>query len=149
MQQSVHFHLNKHELYFDQFPHTREQVAQFKGYVAALPLNKDLRHKNLKIDPSHITEVDSKEHVLLQCVDIVLGEMAFRLNDMHKEKPEDARIRGKRTIAKDKLYRHILAEIQTLKPALNPKISTAREPFPSGSWSMPYRHWAFEPKSTT
>ena len=133
-------------LHFDQFPDTREQVAQFKGYIAALPLNKDLRHKNLLIDRSHISEINSKEHTLLQCVDIVLGAMAFRLNDLHLEKPEGSRVRGKRTIAKEKLYRHILSEIRTMKPHLNPKISTACEPFPEGSWSMPYRHWLFQPK---
>jgi hypothetical protein len=133
-------------LFFDQFPHTREQAAQFKAFIHALPLNRHLEHSKLKIDLSHITEVDSKEHTLLQCVDIVLGAMAFRLNDLHKVKPEGKRIRGKRTIAKDRLYRHILAEIRTLKPALNPKISTANEPFPGGSWSMPYRHWSFKPK---
>ena len=135
-------------LFFDQFPHTREQVTQFKGFIAGLPVGKDLRHKNLKIDPSHITEVDSKEHVLLQCVDIVLGAMAFRLNEQHLEKPQGVRTRGKRTIAKDKLYRHILAEIHTLKPALNPKISTRNEPFPEGAWSMPYRHWSFKPRAS-
>lgn len=134
-------------LFFDQFPHTREQVAQFKGFIAGLPVCKELRHKNLKIDSSHITEVDSKEHVLLQCVDIVLGAMAFRLNEQNNEKTEGSRTRGKRTIAKDKLYRHILAEIRTLKPALNPKISTACQPFPEGAWSMPYRHWSFKPKA--
>lgn len=45
-------------------------------------------------------------------------------------------------------YRHILAEVRTLKPALNPKISTACEPFPEGGWSMPYRHWSFKPRTT-
>jgi len=135
-------------LFFDQFPHTREQVVQFKRFIAGLPLSMELRDKNLKIDPSHITEVDSKEHVLLQCVDIVLGAMAFRLNEQHLDKPEGARTRGKRTIAKDKLYRHVLGEIRTLKPALNPKISTACEPFPEGRWSMPYRHWSFKPKAS-
>jgi len=134
-------------LFFDQFPHTREQVAQFKGFIAGLPLSKELRGKNLKIDPSHVTEIDSKEHVLLQCLDIVLGAMAFRLNEQHLEKPAGQRKRGKRTIAKDALYRHILAEIFTLKPNLNPKISTTSEPFPEGSWSMPYRHWSFKPRS--
>lgn len=133
-------------LFFDQFPDTREQAAQFKEFIHALQVNRRLEHSRLKIDPSHITEVDSKEHTLLQCVDIVLGSMAFRLNDQHKVKPEGSRVRGKRTIAKDRLYRHILAEIRTLKPALNPKISTACEPFPGGAWSMPYRHWSFQPK---
>ena len=80
------------------------------------------------------------------CSLFVLGAMAFRLNELNKEKPEGSRTRGKRTIAKDHLYRHILSEIRTLKPAMNPKISTACEPFPVGSWSMPYRHWAFKPK---
>lgn len=135
-------------LFFDQFPDTREQAAHFKAYIAALPLNKELKHKNIAIDPSHISEVNSKEHVLLQCVDIVLGAMSFRLNDLHLVKPEGSRSLGKRTIAKNKLYRHILTEIRTMKPHLNPKISTGCHPypFPEGRWSMPYRHWLFQPK---
>lgn len=134
-------------LHFDQFPHTREKVQQFKGFIGALPQAAALRDARLRLSPDHITEVDSKEHVLLQCVDLVLGAMAFRLNDMHLVKPEGKRNRGKRTIAKDRLYRHILAEIHTLKPALNPKISTAAEPWPEGCWLMPYRHWSFEPRN--
>jgi len=133
-------------LFFDQFPDTREQATHFKTYIAELPKSKSFKQKGLRIDPSHITEIDSKEHVLLQCLDLVLGSMAFRLNEKNKIKPEGSRTRGKRTIAKDKLYRHILSEIRTLKPSLNPKISTASEPFPEGAWSMPYRHWAFKPK---
>jgi len=134
-------------LFFDQFPHTREKVTQFKGFLGGLPEGAQLRHVGLHLSPDHITEVDSSEHVLIQCVDMVLGAMAFRLNDMHLVKPEGKRTRGKRTLAKDRLYRHILAEIHTLKPALNPKISTAAEPFPQGSWSMPYRHWLFVPNT--
>lgn len=133
-------------LHFDQFPHTREKVQQFKGFLGALPEAAGLREVGLLLSPDHITELDSKEHVLLQCVDLVLGAMAFRLNDMHLVKAEGQRTRGKRTLAKDRLYRHILGEIRTLKPALNPKISTAAEPWPEGKWSMPYRHWSFEPK---
>ena len=134
-------------LFFDQFPHTREKVIQFKGVLGALPEAPRLRHARLHVSPDHITEVDSKEHVLLQCVDLVLGAMAFRLNEMHLIKPAGQRQRGKRTVAKDRLYRHILAEICTLKPAFNPKISTAAQPFPEGAWSMPYRHWLFVPQS--
>ena len=138
-------HETRLRLFLDQLPHTAEHTAQFKAFIAALPLNHQLRHRRFKLDPSHIAEVDSKQHVLLQCVDIVLGSMAFRFNEKHLEKPPGARTRGKRTIAKDRLYRHILAEIRTLKPHFHPKISTAAEPFPTGTWSMPYRHWLFEP----
>ncbi|MGI8436764.1 MAG: DUF3800 domain-containing protein [Chthoniobacterales bacterium] len=134
-------------LFFDQFPHTREKVTQFKGFLGALPDAAAVRHAKLHLSPDHITEVNSKEHVLLQCVDVVLGAMAFRLNEMHLVKPEGQRQRGKRTVAKDRLYRHTLGEIRTLKPAFNPKISTAAQPFPEGSWSMPYRHWLFVPQS--
>ena len=134
-------------LFLDQLPHTAEKAAQFKGYIAALPNNAKLRPKKLKLDQSHITEIDSKEYVLLQCVDIVLGAMAFRFNEKHLVKPEGQRTRGKRTIAKEKLYKVILKEIRTLKPHFHPKISTASEPRPEGRWSMPYRHWLFEPKS--
>lgn len=133
-------------LFFDQLPHTRERVQQFKGYLDGLPEAQALRHKKIHLHPDHITEVDSKEHVLMQCVDIVTGAMAFRLNDLHLARPEGKRNRGGRTLAKDRLYRHILKEIRTLKPSLNPKISTATEPFPDGTWSMPYRHWVFESK---
>lgn len=134
-------------LFFDQFPHTKERVLQFKGFLSGLPQARELRHVGLHLSADHIAELDSKEHVLLQCVDLVLGAMAFRLNDLHRAKIDGCRTRGKRTIAKDRLYRHILKEIRTLKPALNPKISTAIEPFPEGRWSMPYRHWLFVPKS--
>ena len=134
-------------LYLDKLPHTAEKAAQFKGYIAALPLIAALRPKRLKLHQSHIAEIDSKEHVLLQCVDIVLGSMAFRFNEKHKIKPDGQRIRGKRTIAKENLYKHILSEIRTLKPYFHPKISTKAEPYPEGRWSMPYRHWLFEPKS--
>jgi hypothetical protein len=134
-------------LFLDQLPHTEEHTAQFKSYLAALPLNSQLRHKLLKLDPSHIAEVDSSEHVLLQCVDIILGSMAFRFNEKNLVKVEGTNRRGRRTIAKEKLYKHILAEIRTLKPHFHPKISTASEPFPEGTWSMPYRHWLFKPTS--
>jgi hypothetical protein len=133
-------------LFLDRLPHTQEHTVQFKQFIAALPLHSRLRPARILIDPSHITEVDSKAHVLLQCVDIVLGSMAFRFNKKHLEKLAGERRRGKRTIAKDKLYRHILAEIRTLKPHFHPKISTACTPFPEGRWAMPYRHWLFKPR---
>lgn len=134
-------------LFLDRLPHTEEHTAQFKSYLAALPLNSQLREKRLKMDPSHIAEVDSSEHVSLQCVDIVLGSMAFRFNEKHLVKAEGTPRRGRRTMAKEKLYKHVLAQIRTLKPHFHPKISTACAPFPEGSWSMAYRHWLFKPNS--
>lgn len=54
-----------------------------------------------------IAEVDSKNHVILQCIDIALGSMNFKLNNMDKEKMPNSNRCGKRTIAKEKLYKKI------------------------------------------
>lgn len=102
-------------------------LGEIEAFAMSSSWGKNRRQALLQ-SLDHITEINSKEHVLLQCVDIILGAMAFRLNDLHKVKPEGASRRGKRTLAKDRLYRHILAEIRTLKPSFNPKVSTAREP---------------------
>jgi hypothetical protein len=130
--------------YFDQFPDTGEQVARFKGYIMGLNASTAFENAQLSIAREDFTEVRSHEHPLLQCLDVVLGAMAFRLNDMHKTIPEGSNRRGKRTIAKEKLYDHIRARICRMHPNFNIGITTGggRE----GRWAQPYRHWAFVPK---
>lgn len=130
--------------YFDQFPDTGEQVARFKGYMLGLNASPAFRRGRLTIASEKLTEVRSHEHVLLQCLDVVLGAMAFRLNDLHKAIPAGARRRGKRTVAKEKLYKHILGRIRALYPNFNIGITTGGGP--PGRWEQPYRHWAFVPK---
>lgn len=78
-------------------------------------------------------------------MDIILGAMAFRLNDLHKERPEGSIIRGKRTIAKEKLYKHINNRIRQIYPNFNIGISTTKSPIEK-IWELPYRHWKFIPK---
>lgn len=129
--------------YFDQFPDTGEQVARFRGFILGLNESKPFRNARLSIRESDLTEVRSHDHVILQCLDVVLGAMAFRLNDLHKVRPEGQRQRGSRTIAKEKLYNRIRERIIRLKPNFNIGITTggSRE----DRWSQPYRHWAFVP----
>lgn len=132
-------------LYFDEFPDTGEKVAQFKGFLQGLGEIHTLRKAGVRLLPENIAEVRSNEHILLQCVDVVLGAMQFRLNDRHKLKPPGSRIRGKRTRAKEKLYKHILTQICTLRPNFNCGANTACTP--SERWSAPYLHWNFQPKN--
>jgi len=106
-------------LYFDQFPDTGEKVERFKGYLLGLRESKEFRASNILLAPEDIAEVRSHDHVLAQCLDVVLGAMTFRLNDKHKEKPAGQRLRGKRTRAKEKLYREMLAHIRGIQPGLN------------------------------
>ncbi len=131
------------KLYFDVFPETREAVTQFKGYILGLKDNARIRQAGLTLAAEDIAEIRSHDHVLAQCLDIVLGSMSFRLNDKHKEIPQGQKRRGKRTIAKEKLYKTILAEICRIKPNFNIGISTGMSC--EERWSAPYRHWKFVP----
>lgn len=134
-------------IYFDRLPDTREKNAMFKGHILSLERSPQFRDANIRIKEDQIAEVNSHDHVLLQCLDIVLGSMQFRLNNKHKVKPPGKRFRGKRTIAKEKLYKHILKRIQELYPNFNVGISTGRRNY-KDSWRMPYRHWKFKPKNS-
>lgn len=130
-------------LYFDTFPDTAEKSEQFKGFL--LGLTKTKKWQTVDIRREDITEVRCRDHVLLQCLDIVLGAMSFRLNDKHKAKPAGASRRGKRTIAKEKLYKTILAEIRNIHPGFNVGVST-RTPYGLRQrWEDPYLHWKFVP----
>ncbi|GAX89118.1 DUF3800 domain-containing protein [Effusibacillus lacus] len=131
-------------LYFDELPVAPANRDIFKDFIHGLQWSEDFRSANLSIERHNITEVKSDEHVILQYMDIVLGAMYFRLNNLHKEKPEGSRIRGKRTIAKEKLYKHINKRIRNIYPNFNIGISTGVRSY-EDRWNHPYRHWLFVP----
>ena len=142
-----HLHPEVHlRLYFDQFPDTSERAEQFKGYLAGLEKMKHFEQARIHIREGDITEVKSHDHVLLQGLDVILGAMVFRLNNRHKAIPEGQQRRGKRTVAKEKLYKHILAEVKTVYPGFNIGISTGTEN-ENSYWKDAYRHWRFVPKN--
>jgi hypothetical protein len=132
-------------LYFDKLPDSKIKNEQFLNYIYGLQSLSGFRKANLKIRREDIAEVNSHEHVILQCMDIILGAMAFRLNDLHKEKLDGSNKRGKRTIAKENLYKYILAEIRSFYPNFNIGITTGKTPREK-IWSDSYRHWKFIPK---
>lgn len=132
-------------LYFDDLPDKAEKRQQFKGYVLALGANTEIAAREIVLTTDNITEVRSHDHVLLQCLDIVLGAMVFRLNDKHLEKPPGSRVRGRKTRAKEQLYKVIYAHIAAMRPHFNIGISTGLADFAHGHWSEPYRHWKFVP----
>ena len=131
-------------LYFDEFPETRESVAQFRGFILGLQADPLVRRTGLTIKAEDIAEVRSHDHVLAQCLDLVLGSMSFRLNDKHLEKPAGSRKRGKKTIAKEAVYKAIYNEIRAIRSHFNIGISTGTDNI-SERWSAPYRHWLFVP----
>ena len=134
------------KLYFDKLPDTKKNNKEFKGHIYAL---NDLFYiNNVHIYNEDIAEVDSKNHVILQCMDIILGAMNFKLNDMDKEKIPGTNKRGKRTISKEKLYKNILKNIRMIYPNFNIGMSTSIRKDFSNSWKDPYRHWSFKSKNS-
>ena len=146
-------HMPAHEtpprlrIYLDEIGDTKEQIAKFRGFIGGLSKDSHIRAKGLILQEQSITEVRSHDHILLQCLDVVLGAMPFRLNNKHLEKPVGQHRRGKRTVAKERLYKYILGEIRrvTGKPNFNIGGTTGMTEFPSGRWSDPYLHWLFKP----
>lgn len=133
-------------IYLDRLPDQKEKVAQFRSFLVGLNREPKMRRAAVRIREDQITEVDSHKHDVLQCLDIVLGSMQFRLNDRHLAKPEGSFRRGKKTVAKEKLYKHILRRIRTIYPLFNIGISTGIADNQVDLWRHPYRHWLFRPK---
>jgi hypothetical protein len=133
-------------VYLDALPDSFEKRARFRAFLAALTKSPEFRAARVVIDEQQIAEVDSHDHVLLQCTDIALGAMQFRLNNMHKRMPAGAKQRGSRTIAKEKLYKAILGHIRGLHPHFNIGITTGIRGDRANRWRDPYRHWKFVPR---
>ncbi|HTW94758.1 MAG TPA: DUF3800 domain-containing protein, partial [Tepidisphaeraceae bacterium] len=132
-------------LNLDQLPANREQIVAFKSFVLRLNQNPQFRAANVQFREDQIAEVASHDHVVMQCLDVVLGAMCFRLNNKHTEKPPGQRRRGKRTIAKEKLYKHVVGRIRKIHPNFNIGDSTGILGDVTNRWRQPYRHWKFTP----
>lgn len=132
-------------IYLDQMPAKKDSCDRFKSFLCNMPQTADLQDCAPRIPRDQIAEVRSHDHVLLQCVDIVMGAMQFRLNNHHLEKPVGQRRRGKKTIAKEKLYKTIFQEIAAIHPRFNIGVSTGSRNYDNPHWESPYEHWLFEP----
>jgi hypothetical protein len=129
---------------FDNLPHTKEKSREFKNFI--FNLRRHFLASNMLLYSDGISEIDSKNHDILQCLDIILGSIAFRLNCRHLYIEPGKKRRGKRTRAKEQVYKHINKRIQQLYPesAFNIGVSTGPKNWTSPFWSMPYRHWVFK-----
>jgi len=134
-------------LYFDQFPHQTAQA--FRRYLFDM-FQRVGRRSGLSVALEDITEVRSHDHILLQVLDILLGAMAFRLNDGQLNRNPGQRAIPKRTKARIRLYGFILKRIRGgLKPNFNIGVSTAPTDAYPEPWRLPYAHWAFVPTGAT
>lgn len=135
--------LNFLELFLDSIPDKKEKNKKFKNYLYGIQYLPDFIDANIKIHRNHISEVDSKNHIIMQYLDVVLGAMALKLNKMFDVKDPQTNQRGKRTIAKEKVYKHINKRIRLIYPNFNIGITTGKQEKFENILFMPYRHWKF------
>ena len=134
------------KLFFDEIPDTREQNDDFKAHLCYLQELQQFKKANIRIQHDDISEIDSHKHSIQQCMDIILGAMAFRLNNLHLEIPLGATEPGRKTKAKESLFNHILVLIQDADGVEIFRIEENTSPDTAKSrWSTPYRHWRFVP----
>lgn len=132
------------KIYFDKLPKTKTENERFKDYIYELQYCNSFKQANINISTDNITDVNSKSHVILQGMDIILGSMNFKLNCKCDEKIAGTSRRGKKTIAKEKLYKHINKHIQHVHGRIfNIGISTGKLNGHTDYWNDPYRHWCF------
>lgn len=134
-------------LYIDDIPARGSQVAEFRRFILGLNYDRIFKSNHVHIRDNDIIEVDSEKHLPLQFLDLILGAMCFRLNDKHRIKDPQTGKRGKRTILKEKLYKHIYGRISVLRPHFNIGESTGIIDY-RDRWRYPYSHWSFKPASS-
>lgn len=132
-------------LLLDEIPHNKDKFENFKSFMLKLSNTALFREASVSVQREQIADVNSKDHVVLQGLDIILGSMQFRLNDKHKEKPQGSKRRAKRTRAKEAVYKYINKRICEIYKNFNIGTSTATANGLSDRWVHRYRHWKFVP----
>ena len=130
----------------DNIPLKGEDKSEFINFIYRLNSDEGFQKAKIRIRMRDIGEVDSKEQLPLQMMDLILGAICFRLNNRHKIKDSNTNKRGKRTVLKEKLYKHIVYKIRELKPGFNIGESTGISAM-DDKWNYPYSHWSFKPYS--
>lgn len=132
-------------VYPDTLPVSEMQAALFKSHVLALAERTEFRAKRLCFSPEDVTEVTSHDHDILQCLDVILGAMNFRLNQKHLDRKAGQRNRSPKTRAKAKLYSTINRRIRVIMhPHFNIGVTTGLWTGIENRWTHAYRHWNFQ-----
>lgn len=126
---------------FDDLPETKEQCLKFKKLlIRSIISNKKPNTNKVFIKKQDIVEVDSKKHIILQCMDVIVGLLDFYLNTSSEKIEESIRAKAKQNVW-DFVYRKILE--------INPSISFDKTTTPIYShkgWRMPYQHFVYHQK---
>lgn len=133
------------QLLLDEVPHNRTKLESFRRFIARLSSSPRFAERGISFAASDITEVDSKQHPILQGLDIVLGVVCSRLNDKHNKPEVKGQWRSKRALAKAAVFKATQQRVFKLYPNFNIGSSTGMARGHPDRWAHPYRHWDFLP----
>lgn len=135
-------------VYLDDPPQNAKKFDNFKSYLAGLSEYPVFTAARVKIAKEDITGVSSKEHGIMQGLDVILGGMQSKLNQVHTRPHPPAKRRSKRARAKERVYEKIRERIFRLYPRFNVGVSTGVVTI-TDRWDHAYRHWCFVPTGST
>lgn len=125
-------------LRFDELPNGRKKREAFWEYLTKMQIDNVHGH-NVFIDRNQISELRSREHIVLQALDLMLGYQACHLNGGLLVRPEEKT----RLWARTQVGRFISKELEKRFPRFDPARPTVFKP--EEYWSTPYNHWPFRP----
>ena len=125
-------------IFLDRVPITPPDFEKFRTHMSGLSNYQFFKSERVSIRKEDVTDVDSARHIILQAVDVILGAIQFRLNNKNLDKLPGKHRRGKRTRAKERVYKHLLKRIQELYPSFNIGITTGQIDGPQVRWTHPY-----------
>ena len=128
-------------LIFDDLPETKEQCLKFKtSLIKSIKRNKKPKTNKVFLKKQDIAEVDSKKHVILQCVDVIVGLTDFFLNTTDEDLNNSVRAKAKFNVWKF-IYERILE--------INKEFNFTKSTLPIYShkgWNTPYQHFVYHQK---
>ena len=133
-------------LFFDKLPDRKEKNERFKEFLRNMPDTARFQGTRVMIPLDGISEIDSRDHLIAQAVDVVIGALGFRMNRFHEVVGADGR-RGKRTKAKNHLYGLVRDRMKPLG-VKNIGITTGKRHGKESWWLDQVRLWHFVPASS-
>ena len=133
----------------DDMPADTESINEFRRYLANLSDYPKWRKAGFSLAFDDITTVNSRDHNIMQALDIILGGVNSRLNEKHTRVIPPARRRSKRARAKEQVYAVIKRRVKELYPNFNFGVSTSVKGDLANRFHHPYRHWEFQPSDST
>ena len=133
----------KLRLVFDDLPETKEQCKKFKQcLIKSINHNTKPNTNKAKVNKEAIEEVDSKKHIILQCVDVIVGLVDFALNTTNEEIKN-----SKRALAKYKVWETVLSFIYEINPYFI-ITETTRPVYSIKGWKSKYSHFVYHQKNS-